>query len=87
MKFLFVGGSADGMRLEVPADKCEAHVPVTKLPIPEVDKLEVSTKKMKIEAYIKLAVKGGTDFFMLAGMTPVEGLKRWRELTAQKQPA
>lgn len=82
---MFVGGSADGMRLEVPADKYEARVPVTKLPIPEVENL--GTKKMKHEAYIRLGVKGGTDFFMLAGMTPVAGLKRWRELTGLKQPA
>lgn len=41
----------------------------------------------KTETYMRLSVKCGTDFFLLAGMTPVAGLKRWQELTGLKQPA
>lgn len=84
MKFLFVGGSSDGRTLEVPADKCEARVPKREFPV--TDKRNLSTEKIALENYVRLAVKGGTDFFMVADMTPLAGLHRWKELTGLKQP-
>lgn len=71
MKFLFVGGDADGETRDVNSDHTDCLV---------------RNAVLEKEHYIRLSVKGGTDFFMLAGMTPVEGLKRWRELTGLKQP-